>query len=224
MTMTVKDLEAEIAAFIPPEKSGAVLRRGPEGRVLWAGSLSPYGHDLAVMLSALVKCIRVSNWRDACWFGHQLFISGEEAELWVWKHLRTVAIEDVGPAEPTALLVVAETERSYFDFPSGSERRYLAGFWVVRYLSSVHKDRSNDEAYAAMIIQLREGALLPEIPDRAYDFHMKRGKDMGRGMAHFFTEATLLVQPDGHVESSSNPDRDFLIERACRALRVRAPG
>ena len=199
--------------FIPKEKFGSCLIRGPEGRILWQQSTSPYNVNLAECLSAMIKCARVNNWKDACSFAHQLFISGEEVEHWAWLHLRTHCVEDIGPANPNSILIISELERSYFDLAAGSERRYLTGFWAVRFLSSCLKDRSNDEHYAKMIIELRENATIPSIPDNAYDFHITKGKEMGRGMTHFFKDATQL-SPISNQYDSENQSRKFLIDRA----------
>src|SRR5690606_19107482 len=143
----------------------------------------------------------------------QLFISGEEVEHWAWLHLRTHCVEDIGPANPNSILIISELERSYFDLAAGSERRYLTGFWAVRFLSSCLKDRSNDEHYAKMIIELRENETIPSIPDNAYDFHITKGKEMGRGMTHFFKDATQL-SPISNQYDSENQSRKFLIDRA----------
>lgn len=198
--------------FIPDEKHSAEIKYGPEGRVLWQESYSPYGVNLGLCLSALTKTMRVNNWRDACWFAHQLFISGENSENWVWRALRTFCVEDIGLAEVQSIVVIGELERTYFSCPSASERRYLAGFSAVRYLSKLPKDRSNDEAYAAMIIKLREGAPQPSVPDCAYDYHLKVGREKGRGLLHFFTKATVLSPDHSSLETTS--DKEFLIDRA----------
>lgn len=203
----------DVKPFIPKEKFSSNLIRGPEGRILWQQSHSPYGVNLAECLSAMMKCARINNWKDACSFAHQLFISGEEVERWAWLHLRTHCVEDVGPAEPNSILIISELERSYFSLASGSERRYLTGFWAVRYLSSCLKDRSNDELYAKMIINLRESGAVPEIPDNAFDFHVTKGKEMKRGMKHFFTKATRL-NPVSNKYNLKNKARKFLIKRA----------
>jgi len=198
--------------FIPKENFASQLIRGPEGRILWQQSYSPYNINLAECLSAMIKCARINNWKDACAFGHQLFISGEEVEKWAWLHLRTHCVEDIGPAEPNSILIISELERSYFQLAAGSERRYLTGFWAIRYLSSCFKDRSNDEHYAKMIIELRENSVILTIPDNAFDFHVTKGKEMKRGMEHFFTDATKL-----YPKSKSYKENDslkFLIERA----------
>lgn len=199
--------------FIPKEKFDSKLIRGPEGRILWQQSCSPYNVNLAECLSALIKCARVNDWREACWFAYQLFISGEEVEKWAWLHLRTHCVEDIGPAHPESILVISELERSYFLLAPGSERRYLTGHWAVRYLSSLTKDRSNDESYAKMIIDLREGNPGPEIPDRALDYHITKGKQLGRSVVHFYEEATIL-QPRASSYGLNNEDRMFLLKRA----------
>ncbi len=202
--------------FIPKERpfsDAKIIKQEGSERPSWHESTSPYDINLAEALSALIKTIRTGEWRAACWFGHQLFISGPEIEAWVWLHLRSHCVEDIGLAAPEAISRIADFEETYYRCVERSERRWLVGFGAIRYLASLPKDRSNDEAYSRMIIELREGTgNIPVIPDRAFDYHIKRGKELGRGMVHFFSNATKLA--NDHRDGQTNEDLEFLKNRA----------
>jgi replication-associated recombination protein RarA len=201
--------------FIPKERSlkaATIVIKEGSNRPSWNLSKSPYGINLGEATSAVIKCIRTNEWRTACWFAHQLFISGKEAEEWIWLHLRSHCIEDIGLAAPEAINIISNLEITYFKCMERSERRWLVGFGAVRYLCSLPKDRSNDEAYARMIIELRENITdYPNIPDRALDCHTESGKKLNRGKVHFFTEAAKI---NNEVNSETKDDFDFLLKRA----------
>jgi len=201
--------------FIPKERFSANIKRSEKtGKILWQESESPYGMNLGICLSAIIKLMRISNWRNACWFSHQMYISGEESEKFLWLHLKTFCVEDISLSDPQCICILNDLEKFYFECDKFSERRFLVGYSAVKYLSSLPKSRENDEAYAAMIIKLRENdpADIPTIPDSAYDYHLKVGRDMGYGLLHYYQHASKL-DPDLRI-SDQKLDMLYLIDRA----------
>lgn len=62
-----------------------------------------------------------------------------------------------------------------------------------------------------MICQLRNDNYRKEIPDRAIDIHLKKGREMGRGDYHYLTSSSVLANEDN---SFSIQAREWLIERS----------
>lgn len=110
-------------------------KRGPN----WFKSTSPYGYNIAECVSALVKEIRFGNEEDAVFWGHQVAISGHEAEKFLWEILRVHSIEDCGLANPGAITVTTDTMKLYFDLPERDDRRYAMLAFAVCYLSRSKK-------------------------------------------------------------------------------------
>jgi hypothetical protein len=87
---------------------------------------------------------------------------------------------------------------------------------VIRMLARAPKSREGDHFQAAIgLANLLEGRV-PEIPDVAYDKHTQRGRAMKRGLEHFRTEGTVLVDPDG-----SRVPEDRYADEAYRLWRLR---
>lgn len=167
------------------------------------------GYAFAEVASALQKSIRRGLEEDALYWAAELDRSGYSA--YVWKRLNMITSEDVGLAEPNmpanirALYETWEMTKKKKD-ERNPERMYLvhAVLLLVRAKKSRICDHAKMWAYSDHI-EYRE------IPDVALDKHTLRGKRMGRGFEHFFTEGQ-------HLENTPDDLPDNYYERA-RALR-----
>lgn len=162
------------------------------------------GYDFFEVSSAFQKSIRRGLEADAMYWAVELHESnfGE----YVWKRMRVIASEDVGLAEPLIVLQVKALyenwkEQRKDDKISGKTSHRLYITHAVLLLCRAKKSRLVDYAN---IWHFRSHLLekLP-IPEWAYDKHTRKGKRFGRGLEHFFNEASKLenaVELDGELE------------------------
>jgi len=193
------------------EKFDANLVGGGKRGVNWFKSSSPYGYNIAACVSASIKEIRRGNEKDAIFWGHQVAISGIQAEKFLWEILRVHSIEDCGIANPSAICTVTGAMQLYFDLPERDDRRYATLAFAVVYLARSKKSRYSNELFAQMKYQLRDGALHMEVPDYAIDLHLPEGRKVGRGHLHYLLDAASLTNEDDLLPKEA---REWLIERA----------
>lgn len=157
------------------------------------------------LLSALQKCIRRGLEEDALHWALQL----EENFHYnmVWNDLKTIASEDIGLANPLMPILIETLYNQYkvkkdeekapkIDSYGDEEREkrpcliFLANA-VLCLCRSPHSRIADDFLH---VVQLeREKGKLLGIPDFALDKHTARGREMGRGWEHFFSEGSKVV-------------------------------
>lgn len=163
------------------------------------------GYVADEVISALQKEIRRSRVEDAAYWAYEMIVSGLEPKLWA--RLATIAAEDIGMADPQACVVIGTLRAAHSGFPAGSTERYLYGLMGAVYLASAPKDRMLDELYHC----LKNGLLgKKSIPDYALDKHTVRGRALGRGEEHFWTESSAL---DGESRARNRTYLDLLKKR-----------
>jgi len=147
------------------------------------------GYDAKEVVSALQKSIRRSDVDAALFWASELFESGYAP--WMWKRLRTITSEDIGPAAPGLAADVRALYENWKD-EKANGGGYLYMSHAVIAMCAAPKCRAADwvaHCYASGQVPRRE------IPDEALDKHTQRGRQMGRGTDHFYDEASRLVQP-----------------------------
>lgn len=171
----------------------------PEGappRARFADLTTPNGHRCDETVSALQKCIRRGLEREALYFATELDLAGFPDYL--WRRLRIIASEDVGLAAPEVAVQVRALSENFADqrkhnAKSKSGTRSGERLFIVQaVLLLVRAPKSRMVDHVVMV--LYEGEREPlEIPDFALDRHTKRGRQLGRGLDHFFDEGALLA-------------------------------
>ena len=166
------------------------------------------GYKCEEVTSAMQKCIRRGMEEDALFWATELDLSnfGE----YVWKRLKIITSEDIGLEENStrAILVRALYEnwteqRKKADTKHAPERLFLVH--AVLALCRSFKSRAVDNALIVFYEGKREHR---NIPDFALDRHTSRGRRMGRGWQHFFTEGVgPNMQPDGCYEDRAREIR-----------------
>ena len=155
-------------------------------------------------LSALQKAIRRSLEVDAMRFAVELIHSDQAGCTMVLNRLQIIAQEDIdcvkAPHVVPFMAASAELAPKLYkknpENPGGA--RMVVGN-MIRVLCAAPKSRVADHFQAAIgLAALLEGRY-PEIPDYANDLHTMAGKRLGRGLEHFRTEGTKLIEPDGSV-------------------------
>ncbi len=185
-----------MVSIIPKEKFNAELISGAKRGINWFKSTSPYGYNIAQCVSAAIKEVRRGNEHDAIFWAHQVAISGIQAETFLWELIRVHSIEECGVTNPAAISIVSDAMRLYFDLPDRDDRRYATLAFAVTYLARSEKTRYSNELFQQVVYQLREGTLKLKMPDYAIDLHLPEGRQMGRGVLHYLTEASTLDNED----------------------------
>ncbi len=155
------------------------------------------GYDFYEASSAFQKAIRRCDEEMAMFFAVEFYNSGYDEYL--WKRMRIIMSEDIGLAEPSLPATIAALYDTYTemkkkkDIKHKPERLFLAH--AVLLLVRAKKSRYVDWA----LIAHWEGhdSVEMAIPDYAFDVHNRRGRMMGRGMEHFWSEGS-------HIENQAD--------------------
>jgi len=111
------------------------------------------------LISALHKCVRGSD-PDAALYYFARMLDAGETPLFLARRLVRMAVEDIGLADPQAL-VVANAAKDAYDF-LGSPEGELALAQAVVYLATAPKSNANYVAYkAARRLAAEKGSLMP---------------------------------------------------------------
>lgn len=165
------------------------------------------GYHMGEVASALQKCLRRGEEDEALFWATELDLSGYGE--YAFKRLRIIASEDVGLGEPDAASIVRSLYENFDDMkkkkdPHKPERLFLVH--AVMYLARARKSRAVDNACVHFYLGSRPKR---EIPDVALDKHTRRGRQLGRGFDHFFTEGAQIANentacPDPYKDSARN--------------------
>jgi replication-associated recombination protein RarA len=171
------------------------------------------GFDAREVVSALQKMIRRGQTDDALYWAVELDRSGYGA--WCWKRLRIITSEDIGPAWPEGPATIHALHQTFLDLRkaevrSGQKSSRMILIHAVILLADAPKSRICD---VANIVHYNDDEVR-ELPDVALDQHTARGKRMGRGQDHFWTEGVQLDHRQPH------PLEDVYTPRA-REIRSR---
>jgi len=154
------------------------------------------GYPFDEVASALQKSIRRGLEEEAMYWAVELEVRHPD---YLWKRLQIISVEDIGIADPQAVLYVAEMRRLYQELKkeydkepkkkSRSFRMALAN--AVLSMCRAKKSRIGDE-FQIVIYGRREAGWKLDVPDYALDMHTSRGRGMKRGPEHFWSEGVKL--------------------------------
>jgi putative ATPase len=134
------------------------------------------------LISALHKSIRGSD-PDAALYWLARMLAGGEEPLFIARRLVRAAVEDIGAADPTAILV-ATAAKDVYDF-LGSPEGELALAQVVVHLASAPKSNAVYTAFKGAMAAAREtGSLMP--PAHIRNAPTKLMKDLGYGKGYAY--------------------------------------
>jgi replication-associated recombination protein RarA len=162
-----------------------------------------YDYPLDEVVSSLQKSIRRGDEENAMWWAFEL---EPKFHQYMWRRLGVIACEDVGLANPTAVVVVNACRESYYFHRTTSKRpdpNYVT-LAVVTLCRSL-KSREGNDLQALILAEREAGDKLPPqevrqrhaVPDYALDLHTRRGRSMKRGLEHWLREASQLVNELG---------------------------
>lgn len=154
-------------------------------------------------ISAFIKSMRASNVDAALYYLARMVAAGEDP-LFIARRMVIFASEDIGMAQPTALVVANEVFRACetIGYP---ECQINLAHGVV-YLTSAKKDRSAYEAYFRALEDVEKYGHLP-IPLKIRNAPTKLMKELGYGAGY---KQSLLSSGE---ESEKCTDEDLLPEK-----------
>ncbi len=158
----------------------------------WVDVRTRHGLPADEIISALQKEIRRGHTENAALIAYEMATTSPELEMYLWKRLQVISVEDIGWGDLHAPVLVRALFEMVRDLNRTDGERLLYAIAAVRYLCACKKDRSNDEMINWVIQEVESGHRLPEIPEYAIDMHTARGKAMGRGPRHFWEEGAKL--------------------------------
>jgi hypothetical protein len=149
------------------------------------------GYDVFECISAIQKCCRRSDVDQALYWATELFEAGFAA--WLFKRLKTIVSEDIGPAAPGLAADVRALYENWKD-EKANNGGYLYMAHAVVIVAMAPKCRVVD-----WVAHWHGSDFVPrrEIPDEALDQHTQRGRKMKRGVRHFVEEGSKLINYDG---------------------------
>ena len=154
---------------------------------------TPGGYQNGEVASALQKEIRRGNEKEALFWATELELGGNGN--YVWKRLLIIASEDVGIADSSVALTVRALYQNWQEMSKRVKQEQHAGFYrvflahAVCLLVRAPKSRMLDHALMVMYSGERP---TPPVPDYALDRHTAAGKNLGRGLKHFFEVGAKL--------------------------------
>ena len=170
------------------------------GKINWKMLKTKSGFCADEVISALQKDIRRGNTEKAAFWAFELCCSSKQFQKKFWERILTIAVEDVGLANPLACVVAHSAKEAFYSNYENSDDALIQAIFAAVYLSQSKKDRFIDEIKNYFKI------IKPQykIPDYALDKHTKKGKSMKRGDLHFWKVAAKI-----HPELK-NRDKQYL--------------
>jgi replication-associated recombination protein RarA len=152
-------------------------------------------HDLPAdqVISALQKELRRGNVENAALLAYEMLTTSPELERKLWDRLAVISVEDIGFGDVNAPIMIHALEELSQHFAYGAGDRALFAIHAVRYLASRIKDRSSDEMLGWIRHAVTNEGVRPTIPDYALDMHTAQGREMGRGLRHFFEQGAQVA-------------------------------
>jgi len=138
------------------------------------------------LISALHKSVRGSDVQAAVYWLHRMLQGGEDPR-YILRRLMRMAMEDVGLADPNALLL-ATAAREAFDF-LGAPEGLIALDQLTVYLSLAPKSNRLELAYMKADSLIRDTGTLP-VPRAFRNAVNKTGRDLGYGNGYHYDHDT----------------------------------
>lgn len=147
------------------------------------------GEEFYNVISAFIKSMRASNTNAALYYLARMVEAGQDP-LYIARRMVVFASEDIGIAQPTALVVANEVFRACETIGYPECAINLAH--GVTYLCQAKKDRSAYDAYFAAVADVRRYGNLP-VPMNIRNAPTKLMKGLGYGKGYeAYTKESLL--------------------------------
>jgi putative ATPase len=140
----------------------------------------PTGDEHYDAASALIKSMRGSDPDAACYWVARMLEAGEDPRF-IARRIAILASEDIGNADPRALLV-AQAAFDIVERIGLPEARITLGQAAI-YMATAPKSNASYMAIEAAIADVREGRTLP-VPIHLRDSHYQGSKRLGHGKGY----------------------------------------
>jgi hypothetical protein len=168
------------------------------------------GFDPFTCISAFQKAVRRSNPELAVTFCVEMANSSQAYTTMIMNRMRIITFEDIGPADTVAALYVLECLRQAEILLAARKEEFMMALTAGAIaMACARKSRVTLNLLVTCLDNLARGKVA--VPDEYYDMHTLRGKQMKRGIDHFFEEGARLVQPH-QVEAIDDPTADGVDE------------
>ena len=139
-----------------------------------------HGDEFYNVISAFIKSMRASNVDASLYYLARMIAAGQDP-LYIARRMVVFASEDIGMAQPTALVVANEVFRACetIGYPECQENLAHG----VVYLASAKKDRSSYDAYMSALKDVETFGNLP-IPMKILNSPTKLMKELGYGSGY----------------------------------------
>lgn len=150
------------------------------------------GYEPFEVVSAIQKMIRRGKEEEAMFWVLEL---EDTNPSWLWKRLMVIATEDIGLANPSAVMLTKTLWDTYEKMKNMGKKRkpegHILGLAVLTLCRSP-KNREADDFASYTTWRKNDQGWREEIPDVALDNHTRRGKQMGRDANFWYAEASRL--------------------------------
>ncbi len=149
------------------------------------------GEEFYNVISAFIKSMRASDVNAALYYLARMVLAGQDP-LYIARRMVVFASEDIGMAQPTALVVANEVFNAchIIGYPECAENLAHG----VVYLSLAKKDRSSYDAYMAALKDVERYGNLP-VPLNIRNAPTKLMKDIGYGKGYEkYSDKSLLPE------------------------------
>lgn len=168
----------------------------------WASTLSKRGIPGDELVSALQKYIRRGALEGAILVAREMFETSHAMEEHLWTRLLVISASDCGDGTFSQTGIVDSLYRAAMRMPRLTGEHWLFVAHATRYLTSCSKDMTTDELCMWTVHVMNKGKATPQIPDYALDVHTRRGQELGRDVAHFLAEGTVLTNEYAGADST----------------------
>ncbi len=149
------------------------------------------GYDAFEVMSALQKMIRRGKEAEALFWAQELEAFNPAM---LWKRLMVMSTEDVGVADTNIPILIKTLWDTYNQMKDTSKKQPENHILGTAILSLCRAQKSQEAMNAMMTVNWYRKYLnwRLEMPDVALDVHTRRGKKMGRGRNHWYSEGSRL--------------------------------
>jgi replication-associated recombination protein RarA len=164
------------------------------------------GYDFFEASSAFQKCIRRGMEDDALFWAVELSFKTPE---YVWKRIKIISSEDIGFATPGISTEINSLYQMWKDMAKKKDDKHYPErlFLVHAVIIVCRSPKSRFVDWQTVYVFGCHTSRFREVPDFAFDKHTRKGKKMGRAMAHFIDEGCKLENHtlvDGEKEAEEN--------------------
>lgn len=172
-------------------KKDAPKTESPKSKSTSSSPTTKNGYDAFECMSALQKMVRRGKEAEALFWAQELESFNPSM---LWKRLMVMSTEDVGIADTNIPILIKTLWDTYFKMKEMNNKQPENHIIGTAVLSLCRAKKSQEAMHSMMTVNWWRKYLdwRLEIPDVALDVHTRKGKKMGRGRNHWYSEGSRL--------------------------------